>query len=131
MIDLSILLFHFSTLQTIVVNSTVPCFMNYTAGAEMWQNCYNQSNHDFLTFALLGWQWVTGGYFDMMLVSVFVLMSYIKYQKAVYPLMIGSLFIPIAWFTFPSSWLMFAIILTGVYIGLLIAYIYISQTNEN
>ena len=95
----------------------------------MWQQC-GMAN-DFLTTALLPWQWITGGYFSMILVSVFVIMTYIKYQKVVYPIMIGTLFFPVSYFLFPSAFINWAIIMTGLALALLVAYIYVSQTNES
>lgn len=130
MIDPSILI-HLVFLQTITVNSTVPCFLNTTAGVDMFQNCYAQSGNDYISFALIGWQWVTGGNFSMIIVSLFVLISYIKYQKVVYPIMIGTMFLPISWFLFPAQFLNWSIIMAGLGVSLLIGYIYISQTNES
>ncbi len=119
---------HLITLQTIVVNSSQPCFLNYSAGVDLWRNC-GMSN-DYLTTAMFPWQWVSGGNFSMVLVSVFVVMSYLKYQKVVYPILVGTLFLPVAWFLFPTQFLNWAIIMTGCALSLLAGYIYISQTNE-
>ena len=124
------ILIHIITLPTIIVNATTPCFQNLTAGADIWQNCYSQAGNDFISFALLGWQWVTGGNFTMIIVSLFVLITYIKYQKVVYPIIIGTLFLPISWFLFPSQFLSWSMIMAGLGVSLLIGYIYISQTNE-
>lgn len=112
----------------VVVNSTQPCFMNYSAGADLWKNCGMGS--DYMQAAMLPWQWVTGGNFSMVLVSVFVIMSYLKYQKVVYPMIVGLFFLPVAWFLFPTQFLSWAIVMAGAALGLLCTYIYISQTNE-
>ena len=125
---LDALWFHLITLQTIIVNSTAPCWQNQTAGPDMFQNCGGAK--DYLTMALTGWQWVTGGWFSMILVSIFVAFAYIKYHKAIYPLIVGTLFLPIAWFLFPTQFLTFAFIFAGVVAAILIHYIFISQTNE-
>ena len=85
---------------------------------------------DYIATALMPWQWITGGNFSLVLVSVLVVASYIKYQKVLYPILIGSLFLPIAYFVFPTQFLWFAIIMAGVAIAELIYYAYISQTNE-
>lgn len=119
---------HLVTLQTIIVNSTNSCWMNQTAGPDMFQNCGGAK--DYLTMVLTGWQWVTGGWFSMILVSIFVAFSYIKYHKAIYPLIVGTLFLPIGWFLFPTQFLTFAFIFGGVVVAILIHYIFISQTNE-
>ena len=115
--------------QIIHVNTTSVCFLNYSAGADMWQNC--GMGNDYLTTAMLPFQWVTGGWFSMIMVSVFVLMTYIKYQKVVYPMIIGTIFLPISYFMFPTQFLSFAFLMVGCGIALLIGFIYISATNES
>ena len=112
----------------IPVNQTQPCFLNYSAGSDLWQNC--GVSDDYLTFALMPWEWVTGGYFSMIVVSLFVTISYIKYHKAVYPILIGIMFLPLSYFVFPPVFLTWAIIMAGITFGILIWYIYIKQTKE-
>lgn len=113
---------------TIPVNQTEPCFLNYTAGADLWQNC--GVSDDYLDFALMGWEWVTGGYFSMVVVSLFIMVSYIKYHKAAYPIMIGVMFLPVAGFLFPEIFLTWAIILTSFAAGIFIWYAFIRQTKD-
>ena len=113
---------------SITVNQTEPCFLNYTAGIDMFENC--GFGDDYIQAALLPWQWITGGWFSMILVSIFVLMSYIKYHKAVYPLLIGLMFLPIAFFVFPDEFLTFAFLMTGVLLAILMWWAYIRQTKE-
>ena len=114
--------------QVITVNSTTPCFLNETVGIDIFKNC--GFGNDYLNGILSGWQWVTGGWFSMVLVAILVAFSYIKYHKAIYPLMVGTLFLPIAYFLFPSPFTTFAVLLSGVLIGIFIWYTFISQTNE-
>lgn len=114
--------------QIINVNSTTPCFLNYTAGPDMFQNC--GFGNDYLQGALVGWQWITGGWFSMILVAILTTFSYIKYHKVIYPMIVGTLFLPIAYFLFPTQFLTFAFLLGGVGIAILIYYVFISQTNE-
>ena len=95
--------------ETIIVNQTTPCFLNATAGIHMWQNC--GADEDFIKFALLPFEWITGGYFSMILISVLILAVYIKYQKAIYPVAIGVVFIPIAFQFFPGQFWGFIVIL--------------------
>ena len=116
------------SLQIIIVNSTTPCWQNGTAGADMFQNCGGAK--DYLTMALTGWEWVTGGWFSMVLVTIFVAFTYIKYHKAIYPLIVGTLYLPIGYFLFPNQFLIIAFIFGGIVIAILIHYIYVSQTNE-
>ena len=126
---LDLIWLHLVTLQTIILNSTQPCFLNETAYADMFQNCGGAV--DYLTMVLQGWQWVTGGWFSMILVSILVAFSYIKYHKAIYPIITGTLFLPLAYFLFPTQFLTIAFIFAGVGIAILIYYVYISQTNES
>jgi len=114
--------------QVISVNQTQPCFLNYSAGADIWRNC--GMGEDFLEASLLGWEWVTGGYFSMILVSLFVMISYVKYHKAIYPITIGILFMPISWFLFPEQFLTFAFLLTGIAVGVFVWYAFLRQTKE-
>ena len=123
-----LLLLNVISLQVIQVNDTVPCFLNETAGANMWENC--GFGDDFLQASLLGWEWITGGYFSMIIVSIFIMFSYMKYHKAVYPLLIGIMFLPISFYIFPDVFLTFAFIMTIALIAILIWYIYIKQTKE-
>lgn len=114
--------------QTIIINSTDPCFLNYTAGVELWENC--NFDQDYLTFALMPWEWITGGYFSMILVSTIILAVYIKYQRADYPIIIGMLFLPIAYAFFPGTFIVWGTLMAFVAIGILVWYIFIRQTKE-
>jgi len=114
--------------QIIDVNQTTPCFLNYSAGYDMWDNCgYDE---DYIQAALLPWEWITGGNFSLVIVSIITLFTYIKYHKVVYPILIGIMFLPIAYFVFPDTFLSFAFLMTGVAFGILIWYILIRQTKE-
>lgn len=114
--------------QTINVNQTEPCFMNFTAGIHMWRNC--GFGDDYLQATLLSWEWITGGYFSLVLVSILTLMTYIKYHKVIYPILIGFMFLPISYFIFPDVFLSFAMLMAGVAIGILVWYAFIKQTKE-
>ena len=114
--------------QVVQVNQTTACFLNYSAGTDLWKNC--GVDEDYLQAALLPWEWITGGNFSMIIVSLFVLISYIKYHKAIYPIIIGVMYLPIAFFVFPDTFLSFAFLMTGATFGILIWYIYIHQTKE-
>ncbi len=114
--------------EVITVNQTTPCFLNYTAGVDMWENC--GYDDDFLSASLLPWEWITVGYFSLIIVSIFVMFSYIKYHKIVYPIMIGVTFLPISFAFFPEVFLSFAFLMTFIGIGIMIWYIFIRQTKE-
>lgn len=122
------LLLHVITLQTIIVNSTSPCWLNYTVSVDIFK-CAGFGN-DWLTAIISPWVWVTGGWFSMILVAVLVAFTYIKYHKAIYPIIIGSMFLPISYFLFPAQFLTFAFIFAGIGVAILIYYALISQTNE-
>ena len=116
------------TNQTITVNQTTPCFINYSARYDMWKNCgYDE---DYIQAALLPWEWITGGNFSLIIVSIFTLVSYIKYHKAVYPIVIGVMFLPIAYFVFPDAFLSWSFLMAGALFGIMIWYIFIRQTKE-
>lgn len=123
-----LILAHIITLQTIILNGTTPCILNQTAGVDLWKNC--GMDVDWIRTAMMPWQWVTGGWFSMILVSIFVVMTYIKYQKMVYPLLVGVFFIPISYVLFPPSFINFAVIMAFLGVGLITSWIFISQTNE-
>lgn len=66
----------------------------------------------------------------MVLVAIIIMFSYIKYHKATYPLLIGTVYLPVAFTLFPQQFVIWAIIMTGFYFGILITYAYIRQTKE-
>ena len=115
--------------QLINVNQTTPCFLNFSAGVNIWHNC--GMDKDFLKASLVGWEWVTGGNFSLILVSIFTTFSYIKYHKAIYPILVGTLFLPIAFFVFPEVFLTWGFVMTAMALGILIWYVIVSQTNES
>lgn len=114
--------------QLIPVNSTTPCFLNYTAGPHMWENC--GADQDYIQFALLPWEWATGGYFSMIIVGIFITFSYIKYQKAIYPIMIGIIFLPVSYFWFPEVFVNWAAILAAFALCAILYKIFTRQTKE-
>jgi len=121
------LMIHLVTFQTIIVNSTTPCFQNYTS-PNLWKECH--LDKDFIQGAIIGWQWITGGYFSMVLIAILTAFTYIKYHKLVYPLLVGVLYLPISYFLFPASFLNYAILMAAIGLGIIMWYIVISQTNE-
>lgn len=114
--------------QIINVNQTQPCFLNYTAGIHLWQNC--GLDQDYIKFALLPWEWITGGNFTLVLVSVLIFGSYVKYQKTIYPILIGVMFLPISFFVFPDVFLTWAVVMAFISVGITVWYIFIKQTKE-
>jgi hypothetical protein len=115
--------------QSIInVTQSTPCFLNETAGPRIWENC--NFDEDWLTGIMLPWQWITGGNFSMIVVSVIILFSYIKYHKLIYPVLIGAILLPTTYMFFPAPFISTAVILAFVGIGLTVAYIYLKQTKE-
>src|SRR3990167_4584124 len=60
--------------QIVSVNQTTACFLNYSAGLDIWENC--GLDEDYLQTALLPWEWITGGNFSLVIVSIFTLVSF-------------------------------------------------------
>ena len=118
----------FVTLQTILVNNTQACFLNFTVPADMWVNC--GATKDFIRFVLLPWEYITGGYFSMILVSLFVCFTYIKYHKMIYPLIVGILFLPITAGLFPNSFLIVSLTIVGLLIGIFLHAMLTNRTKE-
>lgn len=112
----------------ITVSPSTPCFLNYTAGFHMFENC--NARQDWLKFLLQPFEWVTGGYFSLIIASILVLMTYLKYHKAVYPVIIGIIFIPTAIYLYPSTWISVAIIFVFVVAGVMIYKALVKQTKE-
>jgi len=103
--------------------------MNFTRGANIWLDCGIQQ--DYLRFALLPWEWITGGYFSLVFATVLILFTYIKYHKAIYPLMIGLIMIPVSFFLFPDPFISTAFILgVGVAGTGYLIYMLTRQTKE-
>ena len=100
--------------QTIIVNSTEPCFLNYTAGIDMWRNC--GADEDWVAMAMLPFEWITGGFFSLILASLIILGVYLKYHKVIYAFAVGMVFIPISFQFFPDQFLSFAAI--AAFLGL-------------
>jgi len=108
--------------------SLQPCFMNMTAGAQLWDNC--GANEDYLDFALMPFEYITGGYFSMIIVTIFIIMSYIKYHNVLYPMLIGLLFLPISYTFFPDVFLVYAISLFAVGGGSALVYVVLWRTRN-
>ena len=117
-----------STVTIIGDESTQPCFLNMTAGASMWNNC--GADDDYLDFALMPFEYITGGYFSMILVTIFIIMAYIKYHNVLYPILVGLLFIPISYTFFPEVFLTYAVTLVAIAFTGLLARMIIWRTRN-
>lgn len=125
---LAVPLFQSASAQTIISNATTPCWENYTAGAEMWRNCGVTT--DWLQTIILPWQYATGGYFSMFIAAILILFTYIKYHKVVYPLLIGTVMLPLSFALFPVPFLNFAFMVGSLSLGFLIIHIILRVTKE-
>lgn len=112
----------------IEVGETAPCFMNYTAGSQMWKNCNFAG--DPIGATLLGFEWVSGGLFSMIVVTLIVVMVYIKYHTVIYPIAIGIIMLPTSFFLFPDAFVSYAFVMTAVGIAGGIWALYIIATRN-
>lgn len=110
------------------ITTTEPCFLNYTAGIDMWTNCGFED--DFIAAVLLPFEWVTGGIFSMIIVVILIFMTYMKYRTVIYPIAIGIIFLPISYFQFPDVFLSFALIMTGLGIAAMIYTALVIRTKD-
>lgn len=102
--------------------------MNFTAGADIWQNC--GASADFLKFALLPFEWITGGNFSLVFAGIMILFTYIKYHKVIYPMLIAFIMLPITFFVFPAAFQNAAFLLLGVVVGIVLIKILIRQAKN-
>jgi hypothetical protein len=111
------------------VTASQPCFLNYTAnGLEMMQNC--GLDEDYLRATTVGFDWVTGGLWPLIVVTVLIVMTYLKYQNGIYPLAIGIVFLPIAGAFFPAQFISYAVVIGAVIgVGALVT-MFIKRTTD-
>ena len=63
--------------STLNVTASQPCFLNYTAnGLEMMQQC--GLDEDYLRATTVGFDWVTGGLWPLIVVTVLIVMTYLN-----------------------------------------------------
>ena len=92
----------------------------------MWENCGYKD--DWLTAALLPFEWITGGYFSLLVVSVILLMIYLKYHQMIYVIVILIIFLPISFQFFPGVFLGAIMILVTLAIAGYVYYMLKRQT---
>ena len=114
--------------ETIIIEETQPCFLEFNSTVQMLRGCGMDS--DFLEFSFLGFEWITGGNFTIIMVSLLILFSYVKYQKTAYPLIIGVSMLPISYQFFPVEFVSFAFVMVALVLSILVWHIYIRQTKE-
>ena len=115
--------------QSIInVTGTTPCFLNETAGPWVWRDC--GLDDDYLKAMLLPWEWITGGNFSGIIAALFILFSYIKYHKALYPILVAVFMLPISYFVFPDTFIIWGTIFAFVAVGFTAGFIILKQTKE-
>lgn len=78
----------------------------------MLQQC--NFENDYLDTVTVGFDYVTGGLLPVVIVSVIIVGTYLKYQTGIYPLAIGVAFLPFAAFLFPEDFINYSIIISAV-----------------
>lgn len=111
---------------TVDVTETTPCFMDYDAGVDMWKNCGFEDN--FIKATLMPFEWIMGGYFTLVVVSIIIIITYMKYQTVIYPLAIGIIMLPVSAWAFPEMVIGYGLILSAVAITGVIKIIIFKQT---
>jgi len=125
--------------STLNVTESVPCFLNYTGsnyitgnasttGLQMLQNC--NFSGDYLDAVTLSFDWVTGGLFPFILVTVLIVATYLKYQTGIYPIAIGIVWLPFSAWAYPDEFISFGIIVAAVIGAGAVMTILIKQTKE-
>lgn len=115
--------------EPIIINQTVPCFLQENVTKiQLLKDCGIKD--DFLNTMLLPWEWATGGYFSMLLVIILMFITYMKYSKAIYPLTVGTLYMPMSFYLFPEVFQTMGILFVGVLAGIWIWFIFVRQTKD-
>jgi hypothetical protein len=114
--------------EQIVISEPLPCFSttNVTSAYIWLKGC--GLDVDYLEFSFLGFEYVTGGRFTMVLSSIFTLVAYVKYHKPEYSIMIGLSFLPITYGFFPGEFLTFAFVMVAMVLTTYGFHILIRQT---
>lgn len=97
--------------ETIIVDVVNPCFStdNITSAYQFMVDC--GFDDDFLTFSFMGYEWMTGGRFTLIIASIIVLFPYIKYHKPEYSLVVGISMLPISYQFIPDEFFSFAMVM--------------------
>ena len=115
--------------SAINVTGSTPCFLNYTqTGLEMMQSC--GLGTDYLSAVTLGFDWVTGGLFPMIVITILITMVYLKYHNALLALAIGIVYLPIGGYFFPDEFISVAMIYAGLTVAGTIIIMIIKRTKE-
>lgn len=94
----------------------------------MMQSC--GLGEDYLVAVTLGFDWVTGGLFPMILITILIAMVYLKYHNALLALAVGIIYLPIGGYFFPDEFISVAMIYGGITIAGTIIIMIIKRTKE-
>jgi len=114
--------------ETVTVPVGTPCFLQEDVGVNIFERC--GLGDDWLAGITIGWDWVLGGYFSLALICILCLITYQKYQKAIYPLAIGIMYLPVSYTVLPPQFFTIAILLVGVLFGIYIWFTFVRQTRD-
>lgn len=115
--------------SSINATSSTPCFLNYNqTGLEMMQSC--GLGTDYLSAVTLGFDWVTGGLFPMILITILIVMVYLKYHNALLSLAIGIIYLPIGGYFFPDQFISVAMIFAGITVAGTMFIMVIKRTKD-
>lgn len=114
---------------TVSLPDTQVCFLNYNLSfVEMWKACGVED--DWLAFLVLPFNWITGGFISLVILAILVWAVWLKYHNALYPLITGIMFLPVAYAFFPEQFLSTVIIIGFFTLGVSLWYAFIRQTRE-
>jgi len=114
--------------ETVDVPVATPCFLQDDVGIDIYERC--GLGRDWLSAVTISWDWILGGYFSLAIVCILCIATYQKFQKAIYPLSIGIMYLPISYAILPPQFLTMGILLVGILFGIYIWYAYIRQTRD-
>jgi hypothetical protein len=111
------------------VTESIPCFLNYTSnGLETLQNC--GFAEDPIRFVTMPFDWVTGGLFPLIVISVLIIMTYLKYQTGIYPIAIGVMWLPFSAWAYPDEFISYALVIASIIGAGAVLNAIIKQTKE-
>ena len=83
---------------------------------------------DFLAFSFLGFEYITGGRFTMLIAVIITIFSYVKYHKPEYSIIIGLTMLPISYTAFSDEFLSLAFVMVALVLATYGFHMLIRQT---
>ena len=119
-----------SSTTTIQIPETTPCFLSNQTRVDLWTDCGLGPDGDFLQALATPFVWVTGGFIIPLIIATIMLGVWMKYDKIQYPMIIGIMFLPIIYTTFPQQFVVTAVILSGVALAIMLWVAFMRQTRD-